>query len=168
VIKRGLPPAYVVTHASAHIAPTGGDEYRVVNWLRAAAILAQIDPLEKGYLIKDDAGRLRLPAVRQLAVSGVQKQLPNAPNLLVEYVLHNLSDADYTYTGPAVAEAQVALRNLAQRYGYDFNDITRYNTQYRNPVLAHLSAERLQILLANKGIESIAVALDQLKAAGII
>jgi hypothetical protein len=38
-----------------------------VNWLRAAAIIAQIDPVAKGYLRLDSQNRLRLPAVRQLS-----------------------------------------------------------------------------------------------------
>src|SRR5215813_8585101 len=38
-MARGLNPAFVITQASAHSAPTGGNEYKVVNWLRAAAII---------------------------------------------------------------------------------------------------------------------------------
>ena len=49
-MMRGLSPAFVITQASAHSAPTGGNEYKVVNWLRAAAIIARIDPVAKGYL----------------------------------------------------------------------------------------------------------------------
>ena len=50
MMKRGLQPELVITDASAHSSPTSGNEYKVVNWLRAAAILAQIDPVEFGYL----------------------------------------------------------------------------------------------------------------------
>jgi hypothetical protein len=167
-IKRGLPPAFVVAQASAHGAPTGTQEYKVVNWIRTGAIIAQIDPVVVGYLIKDDVGRLRLPPVRQLGSVAIQKALPNEPNLLVEYVLHNLSDADYTYTGPAVAEAQLLLRILAQRFGYDMNDTTAFNTKFRNPVLSTFSAERLQIIYAAKGIDGVAGEIEKLKRAGII
>ena len=58
-MKRGLPPELVITQASAHSAPTLGNEYKVVNWLRAAAILAQIDPVAKGYLFIDHQNHLR-------------------------------------------------------------------------------------------------------------
>ena len=167
-IKRGLPPAFVVAQASAHGAPTGTQEYKVVNWIRTGAIIAQIDPVAGGYLVKDDLGRLRLPPVRQLASVSIQKILPNEPNLLVEYVLHNLSDADYTYTGPAVAEAQILLRMLAQRFGYDMNDTPTFNTKFRNPVLSTFSAERLQIIYAAKGIDGVAGELEKLKRAGMI
>jgi hypothetical protein len=59
-IKRGFSPAFVIAQASAHSNPTSGNEYKVVNWVHAAAILAQIDPVAAGYLITDAQGRLRL------------------------------------------------------------------------------------------------------------
>ena len=63
-MKRGLSPAFVITMACAHSAPTSGNEYKVVNWLRAGAIIAQIDPVAEGYLYKDSKGNLRLPPLR--------------------------------------------------------------------------------------------------------
>src|SRR5258708_7024846 len=36
-MARGLPPALVIAQASAHSNPTLGNEFKVVNWLRAAA-----------------------------------------------------------------------------------------------------------------------------------
>jgi len=167
-MKRGFPPAFVVTQASAHSAPTGGVEYRVVNWLRAAAIVAGIDPVAKGYLAQDKAGRLRLPVVRQSGSTDMMNTLPNQPNLLVEYVLHNLSDADYTFTGPAVAQAQVVLTVLASKYGYDANDVARFNTKFRNPALSFLGAEHVQITYADKGLDGVAADLDRLRKAGVI
>jgi hypothetical protein len=56
-IKRGLPTQFVITQASAHAAPAEGNEFMVVNWIRAAAIIAQVDPVTSGYLIKDPQGR---------------------------------------------------------------------------------------------------------------
>jgi hypothetical protein len=55
-MARGLPPILVITQAAAHSAPTLANEYKVVNWLRAAAILAQIDPMATGYLVIDGSG----------------------------------------------------------------------------------------------------------------
>ncbi|MHC5918274.1 MAG: hypothetical protein ACYTXE_46650, partial [Nostoc sp.] len=43
-MKRKLSPEFVITQACAHSSPTLGNEYKVVNWLRAAAIIAGIDP----------------------------------------------------------------------------------------------------------------------------
>jgi hypothetical protein len=59
-----------------------------------ASIIAQVDPVAAGYLIVDRQGRLRLPPLRRLADLPIQQSLPGEPNLLVEHVLHNLSDAD--------------------------------------------------------------------------
>jgi hypothetical protein len=50
-MKRGLAPGFVITQASAHSAQSKGSEYKVVNWLRAAAVIARVDPVRSGYLI---------------------------------------------------------------------------------------------------------------------
>ena len=112
-----MPPAFLIAHASAHGAPNAGNEFSVVNWLRAAGIITGIDPVERGYLVKDALGRLRLAPVRQLGSMNVLASLPNQSNLLYEYVLQNLSDADFTYTGPAVVQSELFLRTLAPKFG---------------------------------------------------
>jgi hypothetical protein len=94
-MKRGLSPAFVITQASAHSAPTSGNEFKVVNWLRAAAIMAQIDPVAAGYLTKDSAGHFRLPALRQLGQINFLATSPSQTNILAEYELHNLSGGFY-------------------------------------------------------------------------
>jgi hypothetical protein len=167
-IKRGLPPQFVITQASAHAAPAEGSEFMVVNWIRAAAIIAQVDPVAAGYLIKDPQGRPRLPPLRRLANLPIQQSLPDEPNLLVEYVLHNLSDADHGFTGSALSEVQIVLEAVAGRFGYDPADAGVYNTRFRNAVLANLSAERLQILYADGGVEAVVAEIERLKHAGLI
>ncbi len=167
-MARGMPPAFLIAHASAHGAPNAGNEFSVVNWLRGAAIITGIDPVERGYLMKDALGRLRLPPVRQLGSMNVLASLPNQSNLLYEYVLQNLSDADYTYTGPAVVQSELFLRTLAPKFGYDPADATRYNTGYRNPVLTHLSAERVFILYATGGLPRVEQEVGKLKSLGLV
>jgi len=167
-MKRSLPPEFVVTQASAHSAPSGGNEYKVVNWLRTAAILAGVDPVANGYLQRDESGRLRLAPMREMRSVAMQSILPNEPGLLVEYLLHNLSDADFTFTVPAAAEAGVLLKSLAVRFGFDPNDGAAFNTKFRNPVLAHLSSERLQIIYASKGLEAVAAEIEKLRNAGLL
>ena len=125
-----------------------------------------IDPVERGYLIKDALGHLRLAPVRKLGSINVLASLPNQSNLLYEYVLQNLSDADYTYTGPVVVQSELFLRSLAPKFGYDPADATRYNTQYRNVVLSQFSAERIHILYANGGLDRVETEIDKLKTAG--
>eukprot|EP01037_Dinobryon_pediforme_P008844 gene8844-8935_t len=167
-IARGMPPAQIITHASAHGAPNAGNEYSVVNWIRAASILVDIDPIERGLLMKDATGRLRLAALRSLGSINIQASLPNQPNMLYEYVLHNLSDADFTYTGTASVQSDLLLRTLAPKFGYDSAQATRFNTEFRNKVLAHEGAERLLMLYATKGIDRVEAEITKLKAAGFM
>jgi len=167
-MARGLSPKFVITQASAHSNPTSGNEYKVVNWLRAAAIIAGIDPVAKGYLRVDGAGDLRLPAVQHLGEIDLNAASPTQVNAPVEYQLHNLSDADFTQTGPSVAVAQILLQTLAPEYGYNPNDTARYNLHYRNPALSHLSAERLYIKYTSGGLAAVRAELNKLRAHGII
>jgi hypothetical protein len=167
-MARGLPPKLVITQASAHSSPTSGNEYKVVNWLRAGAIVAGIDPVAKGYLRVDGAGHLRLPAVQRLGDLDLNAAVPSQVNAPAEYELHNLSDADFTLTGPAVAVAQLVLAKLAPDFGFDPTDAARYNTKYRNPALSNLSAERLYILYTSGGLDAVRAQLQKLRARGII
>ena len=67
-----------------------------------------------------------------------------------------------------VGQAQLLLAALASRFGYDPNQQATYNTKYRNPVLSYLSAERLQIIYANAGLDAVAAEIAKLKTMGII
>ena len=166
-MARGLGPKLVITQACAHSSPLGG-EYRIVNWLRAAAIVAAIDPVAKGYLRLDKAGRLRLPALNKLADFDVNATGPPEVSAPVEYQLHNLSDGDFTESIPAMVMAQKLLSKLAPEYGYDPADVARYNTKYRNRALAHLSAERIYMLYSSGGVEAVRSQLAKLRAQKII
>jgi len=141
---RGLSPAFVITQASAHSNPTSGNEYKVVNWIHAAAIMAQIDPVA-----------IDLADIGQT-------------NVLAEYTLHNLSDADFTYSGPAVTAAQTVLQTLAPRYGYDPANASVYNNGYRNPVLSFITGEHLLMLYSEQGLAGVQAELDKLKKDHII
>lgn len=167
-MARGLSPKFVITQASAHSNPTSGNEYKVVNWLRAGAIIAGMDPVAKGYLRVDGAGHLRLPAVQRMGDVDLNAASPSQVNAPVEYQLHNLSDADYTQSGQAVSVAQILLANLASSFGYDPSDTARYNLHYRNPALSHLSAQRLYLLFTSGGLDAVRAQLAKLRARGII
>ena len=156
----------VITQASAHSAPTLGNEYKVVNWLRAAAIIARVDPLKAGYLSTDREHRFRLPALGRLG--DLDLNAAGQTNLRVEYTLHNLSDADYTYSIPAVATTEVVLKALAPEFGYDARDSSRYNNEFRNPVFANLGGERLLILYSTQGLEAVRQELAQLRRRKLI
>ncbi len=162
-MKRKLPADFVITQASAHSSPSMGNEYKVVNWLRAAAIVAQIDPVGAGYLAVDREGQLRLPALRQLRGLELNSASPQLPNLLAEYSIHYLSDSDFTYSAPAIHAAELILQKLAAEFGYDPADVKPYNNHYRNVVLSNLSAERLLMIYSQKGIEAVRTELRSLR-----
>jgi hypothetical protein len=166
-MKRGLPPEFVITQACAHSSPTLGNEYKVVNWLRAAAIMAQIDPIAAGYLYKDSAGRFRLPPLRKLGDLDLTGKTLAQTNLLVEFTLHNLSDADYTFSVPAVTTVEVILNAVAPGFGFNPSD-PNYNNAFRNPVLSYLGAERLLIEYGNGGLAAVKAEIQKLRSAKVI
>jgi len=165
--RAGLSPLLVITQACAHSAPSLGNEYKVVNWLRAAAIMAQIDPVAKGYLVVDGNGHLRLPPLAALGL-GVNLDAAGQTNLLVEYQIHNLSDADFVNSIPAVTQVQVLLQQIAPNFGYDPADTSRYNNFFRNVVLAYLSPERLMMIYDKGGLEEVVDEVSRLRRLHVI
>ncbi len=149
-MARRLPPLLVLAQASAHAAPTLGNEYKVVNWLRAAAIIAQVDPVAEGYLRKDEDGEFHLP------------------NMRIEYQIDNLSDADFVNSVPAAALADSLLRRIAPLFGYDPASANTYNNRYRNVVLARLSPERIEMVYSNSGIAGVTAEVSKLRQAKVI
>ncbi len=167
-MRRDLSPDFVITQASAHSAPTLGNEYKVVNWLTAAAIVAQIDPIAQGYLFLDSQKRLRLPPLRKLGEVSLTESL-GSENLLAEYSLHNLSDADFNLTIPAVTlDQNPILTAIAADFGYNPMDTANYNNKFRNPVLSYFSAERLLIIYGNTGLNGVKAEVNKLRQQGII
>lgn len=167
-MTRGLSPVFVVTQASAHSAPSNGNEFKVVNWLRAAAIIAQIDPVQRGYLTMSRDGQLRLPPFRKLGDVNLLDAGDSQSNLLVEYTIHNLSDADSSFSTPAVASVEIILQQLAPDFGVRSEDKTTYNIHFRNPILTFFTAERLLILYSERGIKGVKIELQRLRQRKII
>ena len=136
-MKRGLPADLVVAQASAHAAPVLANESKVVNWIRAAATIARVDPIAQGYLIRNDKGELHVAKFR------------------IEDSIHNLSDADFVVSIPALATADSVLKQLGKEFGFDPADTGRYNNGFRNRVLSALSAERLFTIYSNAGVDGV-------------
>ena len=65
-IARGLPAELIVVQVSAHTPPNTDNEGNVVRWLRAASIIAGVDPVARGLLAVASDGNLHLPPVRRL------------------------------------------------------------------------------------------------------
>ena len=166
-MARRLPPLFIITQAAAHSAPTLGNEYKVVNWLRAAAIIARVDPVAAGYLVTDASGNLRLPPPPATA-GGINLNASGQTNILLEYEVHNLSDADFTFSIPAVTETEAVIAALAPNYGYSPSDTANYNNKYRNPIFTNLSGERLLVIYTTKGIGAVKAQLDLLHKRGTI
>lgn len=165
-MARGYAPGLVLTQASAHAAPTLGNEFKVVNWLRAAAIIARIDPVAKGYLVIDKSGHWRLPPLNHLR-DGVDLDKPDLSgkvqaNVLIEYQIHNLSDADFVESIQAVKIADLLLNLLAPRFGFEADDVAAYNNKFRNVVLASVGPERIAWLYSSFGLERVASEIERL------
>jgi hypothetical protein len=104
--------------------------------------------------------------VRQLG-NNVNLNLAGQTYALAEYTLHNLSDADFTYSGPAVDADHVILSVLAPQFGYNQTDVT-YFRKFRNPVFSFFTAERLLILHSDKGIDGVKDEVQKLRVQGIL
>ncbi len=167
-MARHLPPELIVAQASAHSAPTMGNEYKLVNWIRTAAIIAGIDPVRAGYLRADTFGRLRLPTFRSSGIIDVKAGDRPLACFLPEDIVDNLSDANYTYSVPAVRRAELILTELASEFGYDPARVARYNNGFRNPVLSYLTAERLVFLIDDSGTDAVAAEIRHLVEAGLV
>ena len=160
-MKRALPPVFVIAQASAHSNPTLGNEFKVVAWIRAAGILAQVDPVVSGYLVKDAQGIHHLPPLRKLA-DGLDLVGSGRTNLLAEYTIHNLSDGDFTFSIPAADDASALIAKLAPEFGFSPMDLN-YNTSFRNPVFANISQERILIIYGNGGLAAVRAELVVLR-----
>ncbi len=101
-IYRGMPADEVVAQACAHNHPgTPKDEELVVGWIKAASILACVDPVERGLLDKDG------------------KRLPT-PHKQAGYLVH-LGDHDFVLSVPAAQQSVIALKEVAAK-DYGMND----------------------------------------------
>jgi len=129
-MARDLPREFVYVQACSHAAPTLGNEKKVADWIRAAAILAQVD---------------------------VSRYMPEGhlPPPRAENVIHNLSDADFPLSVPAVTGMDKVLKSLSPRFGFQDSAASDYNWKYRHRALSHFSAERLFVLYSNGGAAAV-------------
>lgn len=134
-IKRKLPAEFVVAQACAHEHPgSASGEAQIVGWLRAAAIIAGVDPVKTGLLAADG------------------KTLP-LPRRIEGWVVH-LADHDWVISVPACQWVVKALRSLAEKK-WGVRDEKTFNA-LRNYVLCNLTAMRLYGILSAQGEEAFA------------
>jgi hypothetical protein len=148
-IVRGLPADFVVALLGAHDPPQLGTSYqRLVNYLRAAAIIARVDPVATGLLAPSSMPDM--PAGLGLA------QVPAR----VEPYINHLSDHDFVFSGDSATLVLAALQALAPGYGIDPpTQAARFNW-FRNTVLSELTDMRLYGYLQTGGNNAIKAQID--------
>ncbi|MCC8189582.1 MAG: HD domain-containing protein, partial [Planctomycetes bacterium] len=127
LLVRQAPAELVVAQACAHTHPGNeAEEAQVVNWLKAAAIIAGVDPVATGLL----------------ASSGTT--LPQ-PRRQEGFICH-LGDHDFVLSVPAVQWTLPVMREIAKTdYGLSEADLTgKPFHSLRNMVYTQASAMRLQ------------------------
>jgi hypothetical protein len=127
-IVHGRTPQFVQTLLSAHAAPSLGDEDKVIEWCRAAAIVAGVDPLAYGLLTREGS---------TYKLAGV------AP---LEAFISHLSDHDYVVSVHAM---NVVADRLKTRYAARPAQTTF--PWYRSAVLTRTTALALYDTLARRG-----------------
>ncbi|MCE5287269.1 MAG: TAT (twin-arginine translocation) pathway signal sequence [Pelosinus sp.] len=131
---RGFPKELIVAIACAHTAPSSpAEEQQVVDWLKAAAIIAGKDPLALGVL--DSEG----------------KTLPQ-PRWMEGFVTH-LGDHDFVLTGPMNGWMTKELEKIAQsEYGMNEAELkTAKFYHFRDYVYSQLTTERLYSMWVSQG-----------------
>jgi hypothetical protein len=148
-IVRGLPADFVVALLGAHDPPQLGTSYqRLVNYIRAAAIIARVDPVAAGLLAPSSVQGM--PAGLGLA------QMPAR----VEPHINHLSDHDFVFSGDSATLVIAALRSLAPSYGIDPSTQTMRFNWFRNTVLSQLTDMRLYGYLQKGGNAAIKAQID--------
>lgn len=143
-MARHLPPRTVVTQACAHALPDDKGGANVVGWLKAAAIIAHIDPVASGYLQQSADGKLT-------AKTGA------------ECHVNFLSDQNWSSEGPALKKARMVLETLAGEFGYAKADADRY-AAFENTALAFYGADAIAL----QPVPAVKTLLAKLQKAGRI
>ena len=142
-IAHGRTPRFVTTLLSAHAAPSLGDEKLVVDWCRAAAIVAGVDAVAYG-LVKPDGGGFKLAA----------DPVPT------EAFISFLSDHDWVLS---VHAAEVVNARLNARYAQWQPPTTP--AWYRHAILSQTTTIALYDTLARRGDTAFTDRLQSVEAA---
>jgi hypothetical protein len=132
-IVRAETPRFVTTLLSAHAAPSLGDEAKVADWCRAAAIVAGVDPVAYGLLRRDGAGYV-------LAADPVP----------LEAFVNHLSDHDWVVSVHAMHVVSARLQQRWSRVG-SLRKLAPTFAWYRAMVLTRTTALALYDTLARRG-----------------
>ena len=144
-LRRGLPSDFVVAQACAHNHPGWeNDEAGVVNWIKAAAILNGVDPVEKGLL----------------ASSGDTLPLPRR---MEGFVCH-LGDHDWILTVPAAVWLIPEMKKVAAKnYAMSEADLSgRQFKQFRNYAFSQATIMTLYNVYSTKGMTGLEKAVAEI------
>jgi hypothetical protein len=130
-----FPPELTVAMASAHASPTSEeDRASIMDWIKAAGIIAGIDPYKTGVLKGDDGMEL------------FDRQ--------ENYITH-LGDHDWVLSVPAAQKTIGALKTIAaESYKINVKNAKDFNS-FRNYVFSQTGAMTLHNVWANKGINGL-------------
>lgn len=150
-IVRGMPADFVVALLSAHDAPTNSMDtvtsvtpiltgyQRLVNYIRAAAIIARVDPVAAALLTKNADGTYAL-----------QQNLPR-----YEGYINHLSDHDFLLTGDSAGLMIKALQQIAADYGIDPASQTAQFNLFRNLIFSQVADMRLYGAMTVGGVSAV-------------
>lgn len=167
-MSRDLPASLVLVQACAHEAPDRANADKLVHWLRAAAVIARIDPVARGYLARPagPAADTALVLPGPYAPGAVTAAGHPLPVWWPECFVHTMSDQNWLFSEPAAHDVDAILRDVAPRFGYDPADTARYLRAYRHVVLSQLGVEQVAVLAAHGGTGAVVDAITRLHAAG--
>jgi hypothetical protein len=150
-IVRGLPADFVVALLGAHDPPQSGTPLvRLINYIRAAAIIARVDPVQAGLL---------QPWADPSAPDGLG--LAQVPPRIEPHINH-LSDHDFVFTGDSLTTVLDTLRSLAPDYDIDPPTQTARFNLFRNTVLSQMTDMRLYGYLQTGGADAVKAQIDTL------
>lgn len=150
-MARDLPARLVIVQACAHEAPLGDKGPMVARWVAAAAVIARVDPVARGYLRAD--GGLNWGEGSR-----------GDESVWRECLIHNSSDDNFVHSVQAQKAADAVLRRLAPQFGVDPAG-PDYLNSFRHPVLSRLGADTLQALSTTGGDEAVARAVKEVMTA---
>lgn len=118
-MARNLPVREILVQACAHQAPATETDAKVIGWIKAAAIIAGVDPVAKGYL----------------------KAGGTALEIRPECRINNLSDGNWVYAVPAAQHAKQMIARLAPEAGHKSDD-----RRFLETALSTYGAERFDAI----------------------
>jgi len=144
-IYRDLPAKVIVAQASAHDnAGTPDDEAKLVKYIKAAAVIAGKDPIEKGLL----------------AAKGDTLKLPRAIEPFVVY----LGDHDWIVSVPAAKWTIPVIENIAKEdYGISDSKSKAFYS-FRNYIFSQVSMIGIQNIHASQGEKAVREVIHRLIA----